>query len=260
MHQSPTRLQASSTTASIEAAACRRHEGDVGDPELVRLRRHEVAVHQIRCRPCVLVAPPALDDGAGFGQSGEDLFVQAFVAQAPAETLDGAVLLRLGRRDVMPVDAGAVCPLQDGAAGHLGPVVAGDRRRLAAPGDQVVQLARKPPPADRGVHHQGQGFAGEVVDDAQDPEAAAPRQGVDQPAGPPLGEAALGHQAEHGLPARRGPGQSFPEGLSGQRRPASTPPAASSAAGSRPQASSASTPRTPASRHTWPSTGRRSIR
>jgi hypothetical protein len=34
-----------------------RREGVVGDPELVRLRRHEVAVHQIRRRPCVLVAP-----------------------------------------------------------------------------------------------------------------------------------------------------------------------------------------------------------
>jgi len=32
--------------------------------------------------------------------------------------------------------------------------------------------------ADRGIHDQRQGLAGEVVDDAQDPEAPAPRKGV----------------------------------------------------------------------------------
>ena len=42
--------------SQIEETARRRHEGDVGDPELVRLRCHEVAVHQVRRRPRVLVA------------------------------------------------------------------------------------------------------------------------------------------------------------------------------------------------------------
>ncbi len=36
---------------------CCRHIGDVGDPELVRPRCSELAVHQIRRRPSTLVAP-----------------------------------------------------------------------------------------------------------------------------------------------------------------------------------------------------------
>jgi len=64
------------------------------------------------------------------------------------------------------------------ATGHLGPVVADDGGWLAPPGDQDVQLAGHATAADRGVHHQGQRLAGEVVDDAQDPEAPAPAQGV----------------------------------------------------------------------------------
>jgi hypothetical protein len=78
----------------------------------------------------------------------------------------------------MPGDAGAVRPLQHGPRGHLGPVVADDHPRLATPGDERVQLAHEPLAADRGVDHERQGLAGEVVDDAEDPEAAAPAQGV----------------------------------------------------------------------------------
>jgi hypothetical protein len=69
-----------------------------------------------RVRPDVIVAqPPAFDDGAGFGQGGEDLLVQALTARATVEALDEAVLLWLAGRDVMPVNAGAVDPFQDGA-------------------------------------------------------------------------------------------------------------------------------------------------
>ena len=95
-----------------------------------------------RVRPdVVVVEPPALDHGAGLGEVGEDLFVQALVAQLAVEALGGAVLLRLARRDVAPVDAGSVGPFQHGSAGHLRAVVADDGQRLAAPGDWDVQLA-----------------------------------------------------------------------------------------------------------------------
>ncbi len=42
----------------------------------------------------------------------------------------------------MPFDACVVGPLQDGAAGHLGPVVVDDRRLLAAAKDQGVLLVQ----------------------------------------------------------------------------------------------------------------------
>ena len=41
----------------VEEARGGRHEGDVGDPELVRASAREVAVHQVRRRAGVLVAP-----------------------------------------------------------------------------------------------------------------------------------------------------------------------------------------------------------
>src|SRR3712207_6932090 len=41
----------------VEEAGRRRNERDVGDPQLVRAAGGEVAVHQVRCRPAVLVTP-----------------------------------------------------------------------------------------------------------------------------------------------------------------------------------------------------------
>ena len=44
-----------------------------------------------RVRPhLVVVLPPALDNGPGLSQAGEDLFVQAFVAEAADEAFDAA--------------------------------------------------------------------------------------------------------------------------------------------------------------------------
>ena len=54
----------------------------------------EAAVGRVRSDE-VVVEPPALDDGAGLGEGGEDLLVEAFVAQPAVEALDEAVLLRL---------------------------------------------------------------------------------------------------------------------------------------------------------------------
>jgi hypothetical protein len=43
----------------------------------------------------VVVDAPALDDGAGLGQDGEDLLVQALVAEPAVEAFDEAVLLHV---------------------------------------------------------------------------------------------------------------------------------------------------------------------
>ena len=138
-----------------------------GKPAVGRVRAHMVVVH-----------PPALDDGAGLGQGAANLLVQALVAQLAVEALEEAGLLRLARRGVVPVDAGSVGPFQHRPAGHLGSVVADDGVGPATPGDQDVQLAGHAMAADRGVDDQGQGLAGEVVDDAQDAEAPPPAEAV----------------------------------------------------------------------------------
>ena len=109
-----------------------------------------VLANRIRCQAAVrrvgpdeiVVEPPAFDDGAGLGETGEDLLVQALVAQPAVEALDEAVLLRFARGDLAPSEAGAIGPFEDGAAGHLGAVVAGDDRGLAAAGDERVERAR----------------------------------------------------------------------------------------------------------------------
>jgi hypothetical protein len=60
----------------------------------------------------VVVVSPDGQLAAGIGQAVEDLFVQAFVAQAAVERLDVAVLLWLARVDVVPFDAVLVGPFR----------------------------------------------------------------------------------------------------------------------------------------------------
>ena len=54
---------------------------------------------------CVVVVPAFRDDPPGFGQAGEEMFVEALVAQAAVEALDNAVLDGLAWCDVVPADA-----------------------------------------------------------------------------------------------------------------------------------------------------------
>jgi hypothetical protein len=52
--------------------------------------------------PHVVVVDPPAFDGPGLGERGEDLLVQALVAQAAVEAFNEAILLGLARRDVIP--------------------------------------------------------------------------------------------------------------------------------------------------------------
>jgi hypothetical protein len=69
-----------------------------------------------RVRPdLVVVEPPALEHAAGVSEVLEDLLVQQLVPQPADEALDEGILLGLARRDVVPVEAGAIGPCQDDA-------------------------------------------------------------------------------------------------------------------------------------------------
>ena len=69
---------------------------------------------QARVRACcVVVVPPFGDDPPRFGQAGEEMFVEALVAQAAVEALDKAVLHGLARCDVVPANAAFLLPAQD---------------------------------------------------------------------------------------------------------------------------------------------------
>ncbi len=54
---------------------------------------------------CVVIDPPFFDDLSGLRQVGEEVLVEALVAQSAIEALDEAVLGRLARCDVArPLD------------------------------------------------------------------------------------------------------------------------------------------------------------
>lgn len=75
-----------------------------------------VLANRIRCQAAVrrvgpdevVVEPPTLDDGAGLGEAGEDLLVQALVAQPAAKARDEPVLLWFAGHDVVSGEASAV--------------------------------------------------------------------------------------------------------------------------------------------------------
>ena len=86
-----------------------------------KLHRCEAA--QAAVRPAgVVVDPPGLEDPAGVLLAHEQMLVQALVTQPADEALGKAILHRLARRDVMPVNAALLLPGQDRVRGQLGAV------------------------------------------------------------------------------------------------------------------------------------------
>ena len=106
-------------------------------------------------------------------QAREQRLVQQFVPHPAVEALDGAVLGRLARRDVMPVDPGLARPRQHRVGRQLGAVVADDHARLAPPHNKGGKLARHPLARDRRAHDRRQALARDVVHDVQHAEAPA---------------------------------------------------------------------------------------
>ncbi|OJF96423.1 hypothetical protein AX760_17825 [Pararhizobium antarcticum] len=79
---------------------------------------------------------------------------------------------------VVPFDLCLLVPFEDGHAGPLRAVVRDDRSRLSTPGDQAVQSRASLAP-DRDVSAtRHRSFAGEIIDDRQNTQAAAVRGGV----------------------------------------------------------------------------------
>lgn len=119
----------------------------------------------------VVVDPPVFDDLPGFVEVGEQVFVEALVAQATVEALDKAILHRFARCDVVPVDAKLFLPGQYSVRRKLGAVVAHDHPGATSALDDLIELAQHPPGGQRCVDDQAEAFPGEVVDQGQDTEA-----------------------------------------------------------------------------------------
>lgn len=86
-----------------------------------KLRGCEPVQARVRSE-CVVVNPPFFDDLSGFWQAGEEVLIEALVAQPAVEAFDESVLGRLAGSDVMPFHAPFFLPGQDGAGGQLGTV------------------------------------------------------------------------------------------------------------------------------------------
>jgi len=60
----------------------------------------------------IIVDSPFLNDLTGMAITAEQVLVEALVPQPPVKAFDEAVLHRLARRDVVPVDAMVLLPFQ----------------------------------------------------------------------------------------------------------------------------------------------------
>jgi hypothetical protein len=88
----------------------------------------------------IVIVPPGGQHEPGMGQRGEQGLVEAFVPQATVEALHEAVLHRLARRDVVPLDPSLLRPAQDGRRGQLGAIIADDHMWLAAAAHQGLSV------------------------------------------------------------------------------------------------------------------------
>jgi hypothetical protein len=90
-----------------------------------------------------VVVGPAISEGdASLGRRRAQRLVPEFVPQAPIEALDEGILHGFARRDVMPFDAGAISPSQDGVSGEFAAIVADHHLRLAGLDHQPVRFPR----------------------------------------------------------------------------------------------------------------------
>jgi hypothetical protein len=99
----------------------------------------------------VEVLPPFGDGASGVAEAKEQALVQKLVAHSAVEGFDVAVLHRLSRRDVVPLDAMILRPGEDRVRGELG----NDHAGLATLGDQVRQFASDTAAGERSVRDRG---------------------------------------------------------------------------------------------------------
>ena len=74
-------------------------------------------------------------------EAGEQVLIEALVAQPSIERLDEGVLQGLTRRDLVLLDVLILLPAKDGERGELGTVVTDHHARPATPFEEAVELA-----------------------------------------------------------------------------------------------------------------------
>jgi hypothetical protein len=92
----------------------------------------------------IVIVTPGRDQLPGVAQVGEQVLVEALVAQAAIEALDEAVLHGLSRRDVVPLDLSVFLPTQDGIRRQFGPIIADHHAGIAARSGDIIELTGNP--------------------------------------------------------------------------------------------------------------------
>src|SRR6266404_5301377 len=119
--------------AAWRGSACQRRV-----PLSCELGRREIAERGVWTARVVVLAPAA-DSFPRIAQVAQAVEVEAFVAQLAVEAFDVAVLHRPARRDVLKSDALAYAPRVEVAAAELGSIIAAQRARLRALGQDAFQ-------------------------------------------------------------------------------------------------------------------------
>ena len=138
------------------------------------------ATHATRRPYVVVVIAPCGQHPPCMGRTTEDGLVQTRIAQPPDEALDEPVLMRLARRDGVPVHIVLLAPPEDRHARRFGAVMppcgrslrpAHHEQRSSADSHDCLQFTNDTSTRQRRVGDQRQTLAAEIIDDGQDPEA-----------------------------------------------------------------------------------------
>lgn len=120
----------------------------------------------------VVFVAPVLEDGAGFGDVGEVLNVEALVSEAAVEGLDEGCFPRRAVFDVGGLGAPDAAPVPQRLGGEFGAVVHAQMRRRSPPGDEALDGGDDAVGVDAVGGVDGEGLPGELVDDVEQFDAA----------------------------------------------------------------------------------------
>src|SRR5438477_7461799 len=111
----------------------------------------------------VVFLPPGFDQEAGFIESGEPVFVEAFIAELAVEAFDESVLGGFARCDEVQLHVVLLRPVVQGLASKLRAVVDGDGLRQAMSFGQAFQHGDDARATDAVIGPEGGTLAGEVI-------------------------------------------------------------------------------------------------
>lgn len=126
----------------------------------------------------VVVMPPRFHQMPYLDQRAEPVLVQKLITNFAIQALGKTVFGWFARRDVMPLDALILRPLQDSSAGEFRAVVADDAMGLASFVNERIKLSHNPRAADGCIGNQGQAFSAALIHDAQNTKPSSARQRI----------------------------------------------------------------------------------